>query len=122
MAVQSLGWSMVLRTFLFTLPLTGVLFTACTSKNTTSSSSEEAKPLTPIQAKQLFESKCSVCHGCDGTLGMSGAKDLSVSRLTDEQIKEIVLNGKNAMPSFQGMIEEGDQLDKIVSHVKSLRK
>ena len=53
---------------------------------------------------------------------MSGAKDLSTSNLKKEEIKDRIQNGKNGMPSFEGIIQEGEQMDSIVSYVISLRK
>jgi hypothetical protein len=52
---------------------------------------------------------------------MSGAKDLSVSKLTDGEIAEIIQAGKNAMPSFNSTIPE-EQQKMLVPIVKSLRK
>lgn len=100
------------------------LIFSCSSNNevTTEKKTEENKPLSKAESVNLFNSNCATCHGADGKLGLSGAKDLSKSNLSDEVIKQMVLNGKNAMPSFEGMIKEGNQLNAIVEHVKSLRK
>lgn len=49
--------------------------------------------------KALYENNCKMCHGDDGKLGMSGAKDLSVSALDLNGMKEIILHGKGTMPA-----------------------
>src|SRR5688500_2960803 len=41
--------------------------------------------------KSLYEAKCGLCHGNDGKLGVSGAKDLSQTTLDITAIKEIIL-------------------------------
>ena len=34
-----------------------------------------------LSGKEIFDEKCSLCHGADGKLALSGAKDLSVTQL-----------------------------------------
>jgi cytochrome c6 len=65
--------------------------------------------------------RCASCHGEDGKLGIAGAKDLSISKLTNSEITSIIYNGKNGMPSFGGAFTE-EQLKALVPIVKSLRK
>lgn len=52
-----------------------------------------------VDGSALYEANCKLCHGNDGKLGMAGAKDLSATALSVEEIKEIVLKGKGAMPA-----------------------
>ncbi|MBL7910731.1 MAG: cytochrome c [Bacteroidia bacterium] len=51
--------------------------------------------------KALYEANCNLCHGADGKLGMSGAKDLTASVMDIAAIKEIITHGKGAMPAAQ---------------------
>jgi mono/diheme cytochrome c family protein len=95
---------------------------SCNSSDTSKNEAESKQPLSKAEIKHLFESNCSSCHGGDGTLGISGAKDLSISKLKPTEIKDRIQNGKNGMPSFEGLIQEGEQMDSIVSYVISLRK
>lgn len=62
---------------------------------------------------------CAACHGADGNAGMSGAKSLSQSTLSNEEIKAIIRQGKNGMPSHQ---LQDAQLDSLVAFVVSLRR
>ena len=112
---------MVLRILFF-----GILFslTSCSenSPEKVEVSKEEIKtPFTVADAKDLFSSKCTVCHGSDGKLCASQAKDLSISKLSDEEILDRIKHGKNAMPPFEGLIPE-DQRKMLVSFVKTLKK
>jgi mono/diheme cytochrome c family protein len=83
--------------------------------------STEEKPLTKQDATSLFTMRCASCHGEDGKLGVSGAKDLSISKLTDSEITSTIYNGKNGMPSFGSSFTK-EQLEALVPVVKSLRK
>jgi len=51
--------------------------------------------------ESLYKANCLVCHGNDGKLGLSGSKDLSVSTLNSDAIKDMILHGKNSMPAAQ---------------------
>jgi uncharacterized membrane protein SirB2 len=47
--------------------------------------------------ESLYRMNCSLCHGADGKLGASGAKDISTTELDVAGIKNIILNGKGMM-------------------------
>ncbi|GAB4454019.1 MAG: hypothetical protein OHK0036_17340 [Bacteroidia bacterium] len=64
--------------------------------------------------KALYESTCAVCHGVDGKLGMAGASDLSQTQLQQNEIVQIILNGKNAMPKVQMTEEQANAVAKYV--------
>jgi mono/diheme cytochrome c family protein len=73
------------------------------------------------QGKAVFKAYCVNCHGEDGKLMVAGAKDLSVSQLSDEEVKNIILNGKNAMAPYKNVLAE-PELNNVVEYVKSLRR
>ena len=80
-------------------------------------------PETPEErGASLFIMHCASCHGEDGKLGASGAKDLTMSKLSDEEIEKIIVNGKNAMPPMKVLLENKENIDLVINHVKSLRK
>jgi mono/diheme cytochrome c family protein len=64
----------------------------------------------------LYKANCVVCHGNDGKLGLSGAKDLSTSTLEVAEIKELILHGKGLMPAAQ--VNE-EQAAAIADYVKN---
>ncbi len=72
--------------------------------------------------KTVYNEKCANCHGADGKLGFSGAKDLSVTQLTAEQQKELVRKGKNAMPPYGVEVLSDEQLDAVVQYVGTLKQ
>ncbi len=85
-------------------------------------SSLEEKYTPPVSGKDLFATNCSSCHGMDGKLGASGAKNLSRSKISDERIVKIINTGKGAMPPFGYTINTPTKMDSLVEFVKSLRK
>lgn len=84
------------------------------------------KPAVPINASELdaglalYSSYCKSCHGDDGSLGLSGAKDLRVSTLTTEEKKSLVRSGKGAMPPYSQLSEA--EVDAVVGYTETLRK
>jgi mono/diheme cytochrome c family protein len=69
--------------------------------------------------KTVYTSACANCHGSDGKLGMSGAKDLSATILTAEEQKQLIRNGKNSMPAFKELTDE--QVDGVIQYVATLK-
>ncbi len=71
--------------------------------------------------KIVFESNCIRCHGHDGKLGKIGAKNLQVSKLSDEQLVKTISNGKWFMPRWKKTLTP-DQIAAVAVYVKTLRK
>jgi len=111
---------MVLRRLTFMLIFAGL--TSC--GNDSSSKNTDALPMeTPSEkGASLYTVNCTSCHGEDGKMGGSGAKDLSESQLTDKQIKKILRKGKNAMPPMSAILETDENMDFVIQHIKTLRK
>lgn len=103
---------------------------------------QTAPPAAPVQvdpaveARQLFASRCSVCHGNDGTGNGPGAAALTPKprnytdaewqkTVTDEQIRNTILLGGPAMGKSPAMPANPDLkakpavLDALVKHVRS---
>lgn len=93
---------------------------SCSGNNSSDSVLPEESP--EEKGASLFIMHCASCHGEDGKLGASGAKDLSVSNLSDKEIENIINNGKNAMPPMKVLLENKENIDLVIKHVKSLRK
>ena len=74
--------------------------------------------ITANSGKEVFEQKCSLCHGNDGKLGLSGAKDLSVSQLEHSGIVEIITNGKNTMASYKASLTS-EQIEAVASYIET---
>jgi cytochrome c6 len=110
---------MVLKNVLL-LGIVGLLFFAC--KDTAQSPENISKQTPSEQGASLYTMHCAQCHGEDGKLGASGAKDLSKSRLSDAHITTIIKNGKGAMPSMKALLESDENINLVLSHIKGLRQ
>lgn len=91
-------------------------------KNTTSKETIQAQETPAEKAASLYSMHCAQCHGEDGKLGSSGAKDLSKSQLTDQEIILMIKKGKNAMPPMEALLENQENISLVAKHVKGLRK
>lgn len=73
---------------------------------------------TPGEA--VYNNNCAMCHGGDGDLKMSGAKDLTRSTLSREETLAIITHGKGGMLGF-GNVLTPEQLGQVTDHVLTLR-
>lgn len=73
------------------------------------------------KGEELFNTNCTLCHGRNGDLGMGGAKDLTASLLTREQMIAMVTNGKGAMMPYKNVLTP-KQIEAVVDHARKLRK
>jgi mono/diheme cytochrome c family protein len=64
---------------------------------------------------------CGVCHGTDGKLMASGAKDLSQSTLSRADIEYRILNGKDPMQGYKDKLTQ-EQLKLLADYVETFRK
>lgn len=75
-----------------------------------------------ISGEAFYRERCVQCHGIDGKANLAGASDLSISNLNVEEMKDIVVNGLNAMPPFKGQYKQEETLEEMLEFIKSLRK
>jgi mono/diheme cytochrome c family protein len=116
MAFQnSFRWRLVL-TF---VGATCCIFVSSCNSNSSSKSSEDGKPLS---GKELYLQNCAVCHGDDGKLGTSGAKDLTQSTLSDNEVIKRINEGKNAMPPMKEALETKENISAVAEYIKGMRK
>ena len=67
----------------------------------------------------IYNSNCVMCHGRDGNLGMSGAKDLTKSTLGKGEMIAVVTNGRGGMIGFKTMLSK-QEIDEVVDHARTL--
>jgi cytochrome c6 len=58
-----------------------------------------------VDGKALFINECAKCHGTDGKLGLVGSADLSLTKLSVEELSNVIKNGKGTMPKFDYLTE-----------------
>lgn len=101
------------------LPMASALFLllACTVAD--GSTMEDKEPISP--GESIFRSECVMCHGRDGKLKMSGAKDLAKSTLTKEEMNAIITHGRGGMIGF-GTTLSKKQIEEVVDHVRTMHE
>lgn len=77
---------------------------------------ETSESIASNDGASLYTANCLMCHGADGKLGLSGAKDLSASQLDVNGIKEVILHGQNLM---QPVMVNEEQAGAIAEYVNS---
>jgi len=65
--------------------------------------------------KALYEANCNMCHGGDGKLGISGAKDISTTSLDVAGIKNVILNGQKMMQPVNVSDEQATAIAEYVN-------
>ncbi|MCW3125525.1 MAG: c-type cytochrome [Bacteroidetes bacterium] len=74
----------------------------------------------PVAVGQdIYKAKCLDCHGAKGDAGLAGAKNLRITQLTDDQIKDVIHNGRPGMNPFPAI--EEDQLNGLVAYIRTLK-
>jgi cytochrome c6 len=59
-----------------------------------------------VDGERIYRDRCASCHGASGKKGVSGAKDLTRSKLSMKERIEIIKNGEGAMIPFEGTLSE----------------
>jgi mono/diheme cytochrome c family protein len=92
------------------------IFVSCSGNK----SSENSEPK-EISGEKIYNQWCVVCHGDKGNANIGGAKDLSISPLSSDEKKHIILNGSEnkLMRGFQNDLSE-QELEALLQHVESL--
>ena len=80
-------------------------------------------------AKNLFVSKCAICHGADGSAKTAIGKNLKirdfhspeVQKQSDADLKTMITKGKGKMPAFERKLT-GKQIDQLVAYIREIVK
>lgn len=72
------------------------------------------------EGEHVFKKYCIICHGSDGKLGVNGAKDITISKLTLEEREIQVKKGKNTMTPFEGVLTE-EQIKSVALYSMNLK-
>lgn len=75
---------------------------------------------TAASGQSIYTETCFKCHGADGKLGVNGAKDLSITLLSAEEQRVIIINGKGAMSGYKDLTAA--QLDSVVQYIATLKQ
>lgn len=121
MAIQKLGCRMVLKKISFVFFACILVVASCNESNSETSEAQEVELVR--DAKTIYVLHCEACHGLDGTKGLSNAANLQTSSISDDVIKNVILNGndKGMMP-YKSIITSEKEIEGLIDYVKKLRK
>ena len=81
----------------------------------------EKKASSNRKGRLIYKQYCVICHGADGTLGVSNATDLTQSTTTLEERIEQITNGKGLMTPYKDILSE-EQILAVAEYVEEMRK
>lgn len=77
----------------------------------------------------LYKTKCAMCHAADGSgnvpmgqkTGVHDFRSAEVQKMTDAELTEITVKGKNKMPGYDKKLT-ADEIKGLVAFVRELGK
>jgi len=72
------------------------------------------------QGEAIYKMQCVMCHGRKGNLNVGGAKDLTASAISTEEMIAVVTQGKGTMVGFGSTLTK-QQIEAVVAHARTLR-
>lgn len=96
-----------------------VLF-SCGSSDSASVAGSGSTDQVAFDVSAWYAQRCATCHGMEGNMSMGGAKKLTESVSTKEEITAQIRYGKGTMPPFGEMLTN-EQIDALAEYVLSFR-
>lgn len=84
-------------------------------------STQQATAADFFKGETLYRTYCESCHGSRGEGLIGGAPNFTHGQAlmkTDASLYDIIMQGKNAMPAFLGVLEEEEYYD-VISYIRS---
>lgn len=88
-----------------------------------------ALPLAASPAEELYKTKCTMCHGADGSgntpmgkkLGLGDMRARTTQAQSDAQLIAVIENGKGKMPAQKSNLSKS-QMKELVTFLRRLPK
>jgi cytochrome c6 len=78
-------------------------------------------------SETLYKSKCAACHGADGggsamgkKLGAHDFQTADVQKMSDAELTDVIMNGKNKMPKYGSL--KAEDIKGLVAYIRTLKK
>ncbi len=72
--------------------------------------------------KELFDSKCKMCHGENGEKAMAPLNSAAAQSKSDAELKATIEKGKPPKMPAYGSKLSGDQIDSLVKYIRTFKK
>lgn len=74
----------------------------------------------PSAGESVYEANCTRCHGSNGKLGLSGAKDLTVTTLTPAEMQQVIADGANGgmMPGYKEVLKP-EEIQAVAEYIET---
>ena len=86
--------------------------------------SQGARAADIFNGKEVYELHCQSCHGIDGSSVEPGIPDFTRGEslmVPDTELFERLWDGMDHMPSYRGMMEDGDLRD-VIAYLRTLQR
>ncbi len=100
--------------------LSALLLAACGGNK---ADADKEPAAAPSAGKSVYEAQCTRCHGSNGKLGLSGAKDLTATKLSTAEMETVIAQGANGgmMPAF-GEVLSADEIKATADYIETALK
>ncbi|WP_347157330.1 SirB2 family protein [Pontibacter chitinilyticus] len=71
-------------------------------------------------AKAIYTQACANCHGATGAKGVGGATNLTKSKLSLNDRKNVIANGRGLMPAFNSQLSE-PEVEMLAAYTLTLK-
>ncbi len=69
---------------------------------------------------EVFKANCAICHGDDGRRGLTGAKMIPDSELSEKQRIMLITQGKGNMMPYRGLLSE-EEIKAVAAYTTTLK-
>lgn len=69
---------------------------------------------------KVYSAVCRICHGVDGSMGASGAANLTISQLSEEEAIAVITKGRNTMQAFENQLTE-EEINAVAAYIQSFK-
>jgi cytochrome c5 len=83
---------------------------------------QNSMPLTGLTSNPLYEKNCAKCHGKNAggrKFGGPSLMSIKVASSSDDELRNIITNGKGHMPKYEGKLT-AEEIDALIHEIRGL--